>query len=81
MIKVWGSLAKILISLPKRTQLDHKTIDCSFIYFANTSVAYRILVYKSEVHDIHINTILGSFDTEFFENIFFLQRKSNIFIK
>ena len=38
--------------------------------FANASATYRFLVYKSEVHDIHVNTILESFDAEFFEDVF-----------
>ena len=70
MIKVWGCLAKELIPLPKRTKLGPKTIDCVFIGFANASAAYRFLVYKSEVHDIHVNTILESIDAKFFEDVF-----------
>ena len=70
MIKIWGCLAKVLIPLPKRTKLGPKTIDCVFIGFANASAAYRFLVYKSEVHDIHVNTILESIDAEFFEDVF-----------
>ena len=70
MIKIWGCLAKVLIPLPKRTKLGPKTIDCVFIGFENASAAYRFLVYKSEVHDIHVNTILESIDAEFFEDVF-----------
>ena len=70
MIKIWGCLAKVLIPLPKRTKLGPKTIDCVFIGFANANAAYRFLVYKSEVHDIHVNTILESIDAEFFEDVF-----------
>ena len=70
MIKIWGCLAKVLIPLTKRTKLGPKTIDCVFIGFANASAAYRFLVYKSEVHDIHVNTILESIDAEFFEDVF-----------
>ena len=70
MIKIWGCLAKVLIPLPKRTKLGPKTIDCVFIGFTNASAAYRFLVYKSEVHDIHVNTILESIDAEFFEDVF-----------
>ena len=69
MIKIWGCLAKVIIPLPKRTKLSPKTIDCVFIGFANASAAYRFLVYKSEVHDIHVNTILESIDAEFFEDV------------
>ena len=70
MIKIWGCLAKVLSPLLKRTKLGPKTIDCVFIGFANASAAYRFLVYKSEVHDIHVNTILESTDAEFFEDVF-----------
>ena len=56
--------------MPKRTKLGPKTIDCVFIGFANASAAYRFIVYKSEVHDIHVNTILESIDVEFFEDVF-----------
>ena len=69
-IKVWGCLTKVLIPLPKRTKLCPKTIDCVFICFSNASAAYRFLVYKSEVQDIHVNTILESIDAEFFEDVF-----------
>ena len=69
-IKVWGCLAKVLIPLSKRTKLGPKTIDYVFIGFANASASYRFLVYKSEVHDIHVNTILESIDVEFFEDVF-----------
>ena len=70
MIKLWGCLAKVLIPLPKRTKLGPKTIDCVFIGFANASAAYRFLLYKFEVHDIHVNTILESIDAKFFEDDF-----------
>lgn len=66
MLKVRNFLAKVLISLLKRTKLGPKTIDCVFICFANTSVAYRFLVYKSKIFDIHVNTIIESIDAEFF---------------
>ena len=70
MIKVWGCLEKVLIPLLKRKKLGSKTIDCVFIGFENASAAYRFLVYKSKVHDIHVNTILESIDADFFEHVF-----------
>lgn len=69
-LKVWGCLAKVLIPLPKRKKLGPKTIDCVFIGFANNSAAYRFLVFKSDVSDIQVNTIIEYVDAEFFENIF-----------
>ena len=61
-----GLLSKVLIPLPKRIKLGLKTIDCVFTGLANASAAYRFIVYKYEVHDIHVNTILESIDVEFF---------------
>ena len=67
---MWGCLAKVLIPLPKRTKIGPKTIDCVFIGFANNSAAYRFLVIKCEVSNVHVNTIIESNDAEFFEGIF-----------
>ena len=69
-LKVWGCLAKVLISLPKRTKIGPKIIDCVFIGFANNSAAYRFIVIKYEVSNVHVNTIIESNDAEFFEGIF-----------
>ncbi|CAL2253197.1 unnamed protein product [Prunus armeniaca] len=69
-LKVWGCLAKVQVPLPKRVKLGPKTIDCVFIGFANTSAAYRFLVIKSDISDIHVNTIIESVDADFFEEIF-----------
>ncbi|KAM1493880.1 hypothetical protein ACFX10_025604 [Malus domestica] len=69
-LKVWGCLAKVRVPLPKRTKLGPKTVDCAFIGYANNSAAFRFLVVKSEIVDIHVNTILESIDVEFFEKIF-----------
>ncbi|KAB2622339.1 DNA polymerase zeta catalytic subunit-like [Pyrus ussuriensis x Pyrus communis] len=62
--KVWGCLAKVQVPLPKRQKLGPKTVDCIFIGHANNSSAYRFLVHKSEIADIHINTILESAEVE-----------------
>ena len=69
-LKVWGCLAKVLIPLPKRTKIGPKTIDCVFIGFTNSSAAYRSLIIKFEVSNVHVNTIIESNDAEFFEGIF-----------
>ena len=69
-LKVWGYLAKVQVSLPKRTKLGQKTIDCVFIGYASHSVTYRFLVTKSEIPDVNANTVLESIEVEFFENIF-----------
>ena len=69
-MKVWGCLAKVQVPLPKRTKLGPKTIDCIYLGPAMNSAAYRFLVYKSHVDDIHNQTIMESVEVEFFENIF-----------
>ena len=45
-------------------------MDCIFIGYALNSSAYRFLVYKSEIPDIHVNMIIESRDAVFFEDIF-----------
>ncbi|KAL6333744.1 hypothetical protein AAG906_028930 [Vitis piasezkii] len=51
-------------------KIGPKTIDCIFIGYANNSSAYRFLVYKSEIPDVHVNTIIESRNAAFFETIF-----------
>ena len=80
-LKVWGCLAKVLIPLPKRTKLGPKTVDCVFIGFAINSAAYRFLIIKSEVSDMHVNTIIESVDGEFFEGIFPYKENRSILSK
>ena len=69
-MKVWGCLAKVQVPLPKRTKLGPKTIDCIYLGPAMNSAAYRFLVYKSHVDEIHNQTIMESAEAEFFENTF-----------
>ena len=68
--KVWGCLAKVQVPKPKQVKIGPKTIDCIFIGYANNSKAYRFLVYKSEIPDIHSNIIIESNNAESFEDIF-----------
>ena len=72
-LKMWGCLAKVLAPLPKKTKLGAKTMDCIFIGYVLNSSAYRFLVHKSEIPDIHVNMIIESRDAVFFEDIFFIQ--------
>ena len=69
-LKVWGCLAKVAVSKPKKVKVRPKTVNCVFIGYAQNSNAYRFLVHKSEIPDIHVNTIIESRDASFFENIF-----------
>ncbi|XP_073152463.1 uncharacterized protein [Henckelia pumila] len=50
--------------------IEPKTVDCIFIGYANNSSAYRFLVHKSVIPDIHENTIIESRNAAFFENVF-----------
>ena len=69
-LKVWGCLAKINISEPKKRKLGSKTVDAVFIAYAQNSNIYKFLVIKSDISDISFNSILEARDASFFENIF-----------
>ena len=69
-LKVWGCVAKSAAPSPKTTKIGPKTVDCVFIGYANNSSAYRFLVHRSENPDMHVNTIIESRKTSFFEHIF-----------
>ena len=73
-LKMWGYLAKVLAPLPKKTKLGAKTMDCIFIGYVLNSSAYRFLVYKLEISDIHVNMIIESRYAMFFEDIFSCKR-------
>ena len=45
-------------------------MDCVFLGYAQRSIAYRFLVVKSEIPDMHVDSIMESHDATFFENIF-----------
>ena len=57
-MKVWGCLAKVVVPNPKNVKIGPKTVDYVFIGYANNSSAYWFLVYKSNIPDIHENTII-----------------------
>ena len=67
---MWGRLAKVMVPIPKRIKIGPKTIDCIFIGYAINSSAYRFLVHKSNIPDIHVHIIIESRNASFFENIF-----------
>lgn len=68
-LKVWGCLAKVLIPPPKEITIGPKTVDATFIGYAQNSNAYRLLVHRGEVSSIPKNTILESRNVTFFEDI------------
>jgi hypothetical protein len=63
-------LAKVNVPITKKSKLGPKTVDCVFLGYAHNSIAYRFLIVKSEVYDMHADTIFESHDATFFENIF-----------
>jgi hypothetical protein len=63
-------LAKVNVPINKKRKLGLKTMDCVFLGYSHHSTAYRFLVIKSEIYDVHIDTFLESRDVPFFENIF-----------
>jgi transposase InsO family protein len=69
-LKVWGCLAKVAVPIPKKIKIGPKTVDCVFIGYAHNSSAYRFLIHKSDIPDMHVNTIIESRNASFFEEIF-----------
>lgn len=62
-LRVWGCLAKVSLSIPKRTSVGSKTYDAVFIGYAHNSAAYRFM-------SLIDKSISESRDVEFFEHIF-----------
>jgi hypothetical protein len=69
-LRTWGCLAKVNVSINKKRKLGPKTVDCVFLGYAHHSIAYRFLVIKSQIPNVHVDTFLESHDVTFFENIF-----------
>src|SRR5512141_1912425 len=69
-LRTWGCLAKVSVPIDKKRKLGPKTVDCVFLGYAHHSIAYRFLIVKSEVPDMHVGTIMESRDAIFFESFF-----------
>jgi transposase InsO family protein len=69
-LRTWGCLAKVNVPITKKRKLGPKTVDCVFLGYAHHSIAYRFLIVKSEVPDMHVGTIMESRDATFFESFF-----------
>ena len=69
-LKVWGCLAKVSVPIPKKVKIGLKTVDCVFIGYTHNSNAYRFFIHKSDISDMHVNTIIESRNTLFFKEIF-----------
>ena len=65
-----GCLAKVAVPIPKKVKIGPKTIDCVIIGYAHNSNAYRFLIHKLEIIDMHANIIIESRNESFFENVF-----------
>jgi hypothetical protein len=61
---------KVNVPITKKRKLGPKMVDCVFLGYAHNCIAYRFLIVKSEVYDMHVDTIFESRDATFFENIF-----------
>jgi len=71
---MWWCLAKVSVPLLRRLSWI-KYNDCVFIDNTLNSSAYRFLVHKSEILDIHVNMIIESRNDVFFENAFPYKRE------
>ena len=69
-LRLWGRLAKVAIPIPKKVKIGPKIVDFVFIGYAHNSNTYCFLIHKSEIFDMHVNTIIESRNASFFENVF-----------
>ena len=69
-LKVWGCLAKMVVPIHRKVKIGPKTVDCVFIGYLHNSSAYRFLIHKLEIIDMHANTIIESMNASLFENVF-----------
>jgi len=72
-LKVWVCLTKLTILNLKLVKIGPKTVDCVFIGYTYNSSAYRFLVYKSNIKNIHPNIIMESRNATFFKDVFTLK--------
>jgi hypothetical protein len=56
----WGCLSKVNVPINKKHKLGPKTLDCVFWGYAHHSIAYRLLVIKSKIPNVHVDTFLVS---------------------
>jgi hypothetical protein len=77
-LRTWGCLAKVNVPINKKHKLGPKIVDCVFLVYAHHSIAYKFLVIKSEIPDVHVDTFLKSRDVTFFENIFPMKKLYSI---
>ena len=71
-------LEKIIIPITKKCKLGPKTVNCAFQEYAHRSIAQRILVVKSEIPNMLVNTIMEFRYAIFFDNLFPIKDIHNI---
>lgn len=62
----------------KKHKLRSKTVNCIFLGYVHHSIAYMFLVVKSDVLDVHINSLIESRDITLFENIFSIKNTNSM---
>ena len=63
-------MVKVLLPEHKKRKIGPKTFDIIFIGYVGNNVADKFLVVKSKNNLIEVNTIIGTKNVDFFENIF-----------
>lgn len=76
-LKMRGCLAKVKILENKQRKLGPKTIDRVFIWYAQNSTSYIIMIIKWKINEIDVNSIIESRDVVFLENTMPLKDKVN----
>jgi hypothetical protein len=56
-LRMWGCSVKVNVPISKKCKLGTKIVDCVFLGYAHHSIAYRFLVVKSKVPDMHVEII------------------------
>jgi transposase InsO family protein len=59
-LRTWGCLAKVNVSACKKWKLEPKNVDCIFLGYAQYSAAYKFLIIKSKIPDVHANIMTKS---------------------
>ena len=77
-LKMWECLAKVAVPSPKKTKIGPKTVDYVFIGYANNNSAYRFLICKSNIPDMHVNTIIELRNASFFEHKFPYRKNEDV---
>jgi hypothetical protein len=54
-LRTWGCLTKVNVPINKKRKLGHKTVYCVLLGYAHHSIAYKFLVIKSKVPDVHVD--------------------------